>query len=136
MFDLYARGRTRNRGLLLSRFFAWTALPDYSVSLFCLNESKGGNLTTDRLRTSMDAVLYAIREDGLQWAWLIIFSSKELSAQVVSFVTRYDRRELGLALASTSSGQIITSNNQIGRSIANRLKLGRHLKRSKHGKSH
>lgn len=134
-FDLYARGRTRNKGLLLSKFFAWTALPDYSVSLFCVDESRGGNLNIDKLRRRMEAVFYVIREEGLQWAWLIVFLSKELPAQVVSFVTRYDRRELGLALASTSSGQVVTSYNQIGRSIGKQLRLGKLLKRSQHGKT-
>jgi len=41
----------------------------------------------------------------------------------VSFISRYDKRELGLAAASTSSRQVVLSNNQVGRSIGRQLKL-------------
>lgn len=134
-FDLYARGRTRNRGFFLSRFFAWTALPDYSVSLFCTYESKGAHLTVETLRRKMDAVFQAIREDELQWAWLIVFSDTELTPHVISFVSRYERRELGLGIASTESGQMVFSNNQIGRSIGKHLKLRKLIRSSNHGKA-
>jgi len=122
-FDLYARGRTRNRGFFLSRFFAWTALPDYSVSLFCAYESSGAHLTVEKLRRRMEAVSHTIREDELKWAWLIVLSNRELSPEVVSFVSRYDRNELGLGVASTKSKQMVFSSNQVGRSIGKHLRL-------------
>ena len=126
-FDLYARGRTRNKGLFLSRFFAWTALPDYPVSLFCAEESS--NLGIERLRKRIEATLGLIREEGLQWAWLVLIVEHDLPGHLVSFVSRYDRRELGLGVASTSSGQVVLSNNQVGRSIGKQLGVGKLLEK-------
>jgi len=131
IFAIYAKGNTRNKGLFLSRFFAWTVLPNYPVSLFCVDE---GNtlLSTERLRKRIDAVTKVISTDDLQWAWLVVLSDRALSAQIVSFVSRYDRKELGLAVASTSSKQIVLSNNQVGRSIGRQLKLRKALEPNKH----
>ncbi len=134
-FDLYVRGRTRSRGLFLSRFFASTALPDYSVALFCVYETHHGGLTVDKLRKRMDAVLSRIREDNLHWAWLIVFTATDLPFQIASFVSRYDRKELGIAVGSTASEQVVLSNNQLGRSLGQRLGIAKLLKRVKQWKN-
>ncbi len=129
VFDLLAKGRTRNRGLFLSRFFSWTALPDYSVSLFCLNLARGGRLTPDNLRRMIEVVLRAMETEELHWAWLIVLSDEELPGSSVAFVSRYDRRELGVAIASTSTKQVVCSNNQVGRSVGKQLGLRKILDR-------
>ena len=134
-FNLVARGRTRSRGFFLSRFFSSTVLPDYSVSLFCVDETSGPTLTAEKLHKKMDAVLHFIQEEGEKWAWLVVFSGRELPPSVVAYASRYDRRELGLAVASTTSGQIIVSNNQIGRSIKKQLKLPKVLERFQRAKT-
>jgi hypothetical protein len=123
-FTIYARGSTRNRGFLLSRFFAWTVLPNYSVSLFCVDEG-GALLTTEKVRKNLDTVTRITKDEDLKWAWLVFFSNRDLPPPIVSFIARYDKKELGLAAASTSSGQIVLSNNQVGRSIGRQLKLGK-----------
>ncbi len=128
-FDLYARGRTRSRGLFLSRFFAFTALPDYSVSLFCADESKKGRLTTEKIRRRVEAVLRVVEEKSLKWAWLVIFTDSNLSPTIVSYAERYDRRELGIAIGSITSGQAVFSKNQLGQSIRKRLGFERLLER-------
>ena len=130
-FAIYAKGNTRNKGLFLSRFFAWTVLPNYPVSLFCVNEGKT-LLSTESLRKRIETVARVTNEDELQWAWLVVLSDRALSPQIVSFVSRYDKKELGLAAASTSSKQIVLSNNQVGRSIGKQLKLRKALEPNKH----
>jgi len=125
-FAIYAKGNTRNKGLFLSRFFAWTVLPNYPVSLFCVDEGKS-LLSTEKLRMRMDTVTKVTDRDELKWAWLVVLSNRALSPQIVSFVSRYDRKELGLAVASTTSRQIVLSNNQVGRSIGKQLKLRKAL---------
>ncbi len=125
-FSLYAKGRTRGKGLFLSRFFAWTALPNYAVSLFCIDEGEAG-LTVEKLRKRIEVVNQVTNDEELQWAWLIVLSEREMQPYVVSFVSRYDKKELGLAAASTTSGQIVVSNNQIGRSIEKHLNLRKAL---------
>jgi hypothetical protein len=126
LFALYARGRTRGSGFLISRFFAWTVLPNYSVGLFCADESDG-NLGLETLRNRIDLVTRISKDEELHWAWLIILSGKNIQPSIVSFVSRYDKRELGLAVASTASKQIVLSNNQVGKSIEKHLRLSRAL---------
>jgi hypothetical protein len=126
VFDLYARGRTRNSGFLISRFFAWTVLPNYSVALFCADEANG-DLGMERLRNRVDLITKFSKNEDLQWTWLILFSRKNIQPSVVSFVSRYDKKELGLAVASTTSKQIVLSNNQVGRSIEKYLRLSKVL---------
>jgi hypothetical protein len=124
VFDLYARGKTRNSGFLISRFFAWTALPNYSVALFCVDEGNG-DLGMESVRNRIDLITKFSKNEDLQWTWLILFSRKNIQPSVVSFVSRYDKKELGLAVASTTSRQIVLSNNQVGRSIQKYLRLSK-----------
>ncbi len=135
VFELYARGKTRNRGLLLSRFFAWSVLPNYTVSLLCIDGGGRESLTSERLRAIIEDVTHQISRDDLQWCWLIILSSGELPSWAVSFVSRYDRRELGIGLASITSGQVVLSSSQIGQSIGKHLGLYRLMEGVAHGKA-
>jgi hypothetical protein len=125
-FDLYARGRTRSKGLFLSRFFASTVLPDYSVSLFCVGED-GTGLSSDEIRRKAETVTRIIDKMALKWAWLIILTERRLLPSVVSFTQGYEKRELGLAVGSLQSGQAVFSNNQLGRSIRYRIGLNKLL---------
>jgi hypothetical protein len=81
----------------------------------------------------MDDALYLAKEDDLKWIWLVIFFPRELPGWAVSFVERYDRKELGMAIASLFSGQVVVSNNQVGRSIGKQLGLGKMVGRLSHG---
>ena len=133
-FALYAKGRTRNSGFLISRFFSWTVLPNYAIALFCVDEGEG-SLGIETLRNRVDVVTRISKDEDLQWAWLILFSRKNIQPSIVSFVSRYDKRELGLAVASTTVKQIVLSNNQIGKSIEKHLRLSRALGEEKSGKT-
>lgn len=125
-FTLYARGRTRNTGFMISRFFAWTVLPNYSVALYCIDE-KNNVFGLETLRTKIELVTRLAKNDELQWAWLIIFSERNIQPAVVAFVSRYDRKDLGVAIASVESNQIVLSNNQLGKSIEKQLGLKKAL---------
>ncbi len=124
-FELYARGRTRNRGLFISKFFAWSVLPDYNVSLLCVDVRKLGGFNSEKLRHVMDEALNFLNKEELHWIWLVVLLPNDLPTWAVSFIGRYDRKELGIAIASLASGQIVTSSNQVGRSIARHLGLGK-----------
>jgi hypothetical protein len=92
------------------------------VSLFCIDEGSS-LLTTEKVRKSVDTVARITKDEDLKWAWLVFFSNRDLPPPIVSFISRYDKKELGLAAASTSSRQVVLSNNQVGRSIGKQLKL-------------
>ena len=123
-FTLYAKGQTRNRGLLLSRFFASTALPNYSVSLYLLDIS-GTTATIDRLRKWLEIVKENVREGGFHWGWLILVSAHDLSPQVESFLERYERSEVGIAFVNAETGRILNSNNRVGKSMTKHLGLSK-----------
>jgi hypothetical protein len=125
-FALYAKGRTRSSGFFLSKFVAWTILPNYTVGLFCVDEAED-LLNTERLRKRIELVNRISDREGFHWAWLIVFSDRSVAPGTLSYVARYDKKELGLAVASTSSGQLVLSNNQLGRAIAKQLGLGKVL---------
>jgi len=126
-FALYAKGKTRSSGFFLSKFVAWTVLPNYKVGLFCVDEADN-SLSTERLRKRMELVNRISEREEYHWAWLIVFSGRNINPGVVSFVSQYDKKELGLGVASTSSGQIVLSNNQVGKTIMKQLGLNRALK--------
>jgi len=133
--DLYAKGRTRNRGMLISRFFAWSVLPDYNVALLCVNGGRGGAFSMDRMRSLTADALSFVERDGLQWVWLVILLTGPLPSAVVAFVERYERKELGVAVASVTTGQTSTSSNKIGTSIPGHLGLGKLIERASHGEA-
>lgn len=126
-FSLYAKGRTRTQGFLLSRFVAWTVLPNYEVGLFAEDVSSD-LLTVDRIRKRIEVVNRLAEKENFHWSWLIFFSDREIPSSVFSFVTRYDKKEIGLGVASSSSGQIVASNNQLGKSIRGQLGLRKTVK--------
>ena len=125
-FSLYAKGKTRSSGFFLSRFAAWTILPNYKVGLFCLNEARE-SLSTERIRKRIELVNRISQSEGFHWSWLIFLSDENVPPGVLSFVARYDKKELGLAVASTNSGQMVISDNQVGRSIGKQLGLNKIL---------
>lgn len=125
-FSLYSRGKTRSSGFLLSRFVAWTVLPNYEVGLFC-EDAADDLLTVERIRKRIDVVSRISERENFHWSWLIFFSSRDIPSSVLSFVTRYDKKEIGIGMASTSSGQVIVSDNQVGRAIRGQLGLPKTL---------
>src|SRR5215472_9108191 len=126
VFALYARGKTRSSGFIISRFFSSTVLPNYSVALFCVDATTG-TFNTDSLRKRIDVVAKVSREDDLRWAWLVVILAGNIQPSIVSFVSRYDKKEVGLGVGSTSTKQIVLSDSQIGRSIEKHLKLSKAL---------
>jgi len=121
-------------GILDIKILSWTVLPNYAIALFCVDEGEG-SLGIETLRNRVDVVTRISKDEDLQWAWLILFSMKNIQPSIVSFVSRYDKRELGLAVASTTVKQIVLSNNQIGKSIEKHLRLSRALGEEKSGKN-
>ncbi len=125
-FAIYARGGTRNRGFFMSRFFAWSALPNYDVALLCWSKSQTHeNLTPEKFRKIIDDSLFLLKQKELKWVWLILFQSSPLQTWAVSQVSRHDRQELGISLVCTTSGQVVVSANQVGRSIQKHIGLNR-----------
>jgi hypothetical protein len=133
-FDMCARGQTRGKGFLLSRFFAWTVLPNYKVSLYARAVRDSANL----LRGNLIELLQVIRKDmekrDLKWAWLVLFFEAAPPSQIASLVESYNKNDIGIGTVNAYSGNVLVSNNLLGRSLSKHIGLDRLVSRLEHGK--
>jgi hypothetical protein len=133
-FDMCARGQTRGKGFLLSRFFAWTVLPNYKVSLY----ARAWRDSTNLLRKHIIELLQAIRKDvekrELKWAWLVVFLEGNPSSQVASFVESYNNDDVGIGTVNTYTGSVLVSNNLLGRSLLRHMRLDKLVSGLEQGK--
>ena len=122
--SLIARGTTRPKGFLLSRFAAFTLMPNYSVCLYAyrLNDSerdpKGRILRLLRLiETQRD-------QKDVKWSWLLLLGG-EPSNSTSRFIEEFGNRDVGVGYINMATGKLVVSQNQLGRSLANQMRLNR-----------
>ncbi len=124
-FNLVIRGQTRPSGFILSKFFAWTVLPNYGVSLYV----KGVKDQTDFGRAKLVEFVRIVKNDmeehNGKWAWLVFLFETDPSSQVMNFILEYDRNDLGIGCFNITSGSMPVSNNLLGRSLVRNLSLNR-----------
>ena len=128
-FDLYIRGQTRNRGFLLSRFFAMTVLPNYHVALYgrvLRNASLSSRRTILEL---VDLIRSEIKEKDLKWAWLMLFADDDLPTSVEKLIEKFDINEVGIGIASIKSWKLVHSNNLVGKSLKRYMRLDKLVSR-------
>jgi hypothetical protein len=122
---MYARGQTRGQGFLLSRFFAWTVLPNYKVSLYAKAIKDQANF----LRGTLLDILRAIKRDmetrNLKWAWLVLLFEGDAPDRISSLVQEYHQDEIGIGCVNAYSGAVLVSNNVLGKSLLKHLRLRR-----------
>jgi hypothetical protein len=125
VFPLFARGVTRPRGFLLSKVMAHTVMPNYKVCMYVDLVDEG-----DRER-----ILRAIRiiesqrcQNEIKWSWLLALGYRNPSETLVRLVEGFQNRSIGVGYIDVSTGKILTSKNQLGRSMANQMGLN-HLVR-------
>lgn len=123
-FPLMARGGTRPKGFLLSRFVAFTLMPNYEVALYAheLGDSEGAKARVTRLIR----VIETLRDEkNIKWSWLLLFSDEEPPSSVLAFVESFGNRDIGIGCIDTSTGRIVISKNQLGVSLARQMRLNR-----------
>jgi len=124
-FDVCARGQTRGKGFLLSRFFAWTVLPNYKVSLY----AKAIPNTADFHRGNLIQLLHDVRMDkerrDVKWAWLVLFLEDAPPRGVANVVETYDRDDLGIGCVNVNSGNVLVNRNLLGSSLLKQMRLHR-----------
>jgi hypothetical protein len=130
-FPLIARGSTRPKGFLLSRFVAVTLMPNYEVALYAheVGESEGAKNHVTRLIR----VIETLRDEKtIKWSWLLLFSDGEPPSSIARFIEDFGNKDVGIGCINTMTGRIVTSKNQLGVSLANQMRLNqliRDLKR-------
>jgi hypothetical protein len=124
VLSLIARGGTRPKGFLLSRFAAFTLMPNYNVCMYAnrLDESdrdpKGKILRLLRLiETQRD-------QKNIKWSWLLLLGG-EPSDSTRRFIEEFGNKDVGVGYVSMATGKLLVSRNQLGRSLANQMRLNR-----------
>jgi hypothetical protein len=110
-FDLYVRGGTRPRGLLLSRLFAYFSLPSYNVAFFA-KHVPGDDLSLDELRKGVED---RAAQNNIRWTWLVLIRLGSFPEGLVKTVDGFDQPGLGIALVDLADQDIDTSPNLLGR---------------------
>lgn len=124
MFPLMARGSTRPKGFLLSRFVAVTLMPNYEVALYAheVGDSEAAKTSVTRLIRAIETLR---DERNIKWSWLLLFSNEEPPSSVARFIEDFGNRDVGIGCIDISTGRIVTSKNQLGVSLAKQMRLNR-----------
>jgi hypothetical protein len=122
-FDIYARGQTRGQGFLLSRFFAWTVLPNYKVSMYARAVKDQANFLRGTLLDVLQAIKREMEKRNLKWVWLILLFEGDPPDRISSLVQEYNKSEIGIGCINVYSGAVLVSNNVLGQSLLKHMRL-------------
>ena len=133
VFQLLARGGTRPKGFLLSRFVAFTIMPNYSVCMYA--QSVNGSHAKERVMRLLRIIETQREQKDIKWSWLLLLSDEPAPESVSKLIDEFGNKDVGLGYINVSTGEIRTSPNQLGRSMSNQMRLNRlvhELRRSKY----
>jgi len=121
IFPLLARGNTRPKGFLLSRLAAFTIMPNYNVCMYVhrvdATDAKGQVMRLLRIiETQRD-------QKNIKWSWLLLLGDENLPDSVSKIMLGFANKDIGLGYINTLSGEMKTSQNQLGRSMSNQMHL-------------
>lgn len=125
-FGLMARGSTRPKGFLLSRMLAVTVMPDYRVAFYA-NEIKDPTMARSEFRHLVRIVEAIKDQKDVKWSWLL-FLSEKTPESIVRVIEEFGNKDLGVGFLETSTGSLITSQNQLGKSLSKQMRLHRLVK--------
>ena len=121
MFPLLARGNTRPRGFLLSRLAAFTIMPNYNVCMYVryldATDAKGQVMRLLRIIETQR------EKKDIKWSWLLLLGDENPPDSVSKIILEFGNRDIGLGYVNTLSGEMRTSQNQLGRSMASQMHL-------------
>ena len=133
VFPLLARGGTRPKGFLLSRFLAYTVMPNYNVCMYA--QWVDGSHAKEHVMRLLRIVETQREQKDIRWSWLLLLSNEPPPDSVNKLISQFGNRDIGLGYVNTSTGEMSTSPNQLGASMANQMRLKRlvsDLRRRKH----
>ncbi len=122
IFPLMARGSTRPKGFLMSRFLAVTVMPNYEVALYAheVGDSESAKSRVMRLIRLIETMR---DQKNVKWSWLLLFDDREPPASVARFVEDFGNKDVGIGIIDVSTGRLITSKNQLGLSLGKQMRL-------------
>lgn len=121
VLDMMVRGHMRGKGLFLSRLFAYLSLPNYQAACFVYTHELGES----GLRGLVKRLLGYMKDEGLEWAWLVLPKEGAFSDRLRTAVEKINIREIGIALVDISSQEIVTDQSFVGRRLRDHVKCFR-----------
>jgi hypothetical protein len=123
VFPLLARGGTRPKGFLLSRFMAYTVMPNYNVCMYA--QWVDGSRAREHVMRLLRIVETQRDQKDIRWSWLLLLSNEPPPESVNRLISQFGNRDIGLGYVNTSTGEMSTSPNHLGASMANQMRLNR-----------
>jgi hypothetical protein len=121
-FDLFISGNTRMKGFMLSRMFSYFLNPNYEVGFFALSADNENEPSPKRVRKWIFAVKSCMRKSEMKWAWLALVGGSP-SDSVKRLIQEAKDPEVGIAYLDTSSRQIVSADNYLGRQLKKWIKI-------------
>ena len=112
-FDMLIVGNTRPQGFLLSRVFAWLAMPAHRVACFVYTE----DAQVKRLGALLRSIRQYMEEKELTWSWLVLPAEGTFTKTAKAAVQKNDLREIGIALVDLAAQEVVTNDSFFGRKM-------------------
>jgi hypothetical protein len=122
-FQLVARGTTRPRGFLLSRFVAMTIMPNYKVCLYAHDLRNHERMQRSHLMRLIRIIESQRDQKDIKWSWLLLFHNQELPISLTRVIEEFREKDVGIGSIDVGGGKLITSPNQLGRSLARQMRM-------------
>ena len=123
VFPMVARGSTRSKGFLLSRFLSVAVMPNYNVCMYAQR------LDATRAREHVMRLVRILEtrrdEKDIKWSWLLLLSDEPPPDALSKVIGQFGNKDIGLCYVNILTGEISTSPNQLGRSMANQMRMNR-----------
>ena len=123
VFPLVAHGGTRPKGFLLSRFFSYTLMPNYNVCMYA--QWANGTHGKEQVMRLLRIIETQRDQKNIKWSWLLLLSEEPPSNSVSSLIEQFGNKDIGLGYINILSGELNSSPNQLGRSMANQMRMKR-----------
>lgn len=125
VFPLIARGATRPRGFLLSRFVAMTIMPNYEVCLYAHDIGNSGSEAKSRIMRLIRIIETQRDQKNIKWSWLLLFSDQEPSSSISRLIETFGNKDVGIGCIDVVTGRMVASPNQLGKSLSNQMRFHR-----------
>lgn len=122
-FPLIARGTTRPKGFLLSRFVAMTIMPNYEVCLYANDIRNPETMQRSHLMQLIRIIETQRDQKNIKWSWLLLFCNQELPSSLSRVIVEFGNKDVGIGCIDVGTGKLITSPNQLGRSLARQMRM-------------
>jgi hypothetical protein len=122
-FSLLARGGSRPKGFLLSRMFSYMVMPNYNVCMYV--QWLDGSRAKEHVMRLLRIIETQRDQKDIKWSWLLLLGDEPAPDSANKLIVQFGNREIGLGYVNTLTGETSTSPNQLGRSMANQMRLNR-----------